>query len=60
MAAEEFIGEFAVGLGAGSAGVVFEDGFPVAWCFTDADRTRDHRAVNLFGKVVGYFFDHLA
>lgn len=60
VAGEEFIGEFAVGLGAGSAGVVLEDGFPVAGSLADADRARDHRAIDLLGEVVGNFFDHLA
>ncbi len=60
VAGEKFIGEFAVGLGAGSAGIVFEDGFAVAGCLADADRARDHGAIDLLGEVVGNFFDHLA
>jgi hypothetical protein len=52
VAGEKFIGEFAVGLGAGSAGVVFEDGFAVARCLADADRAWDHCAIDLLGEVV--------
>ena len=60
VAGEKLIGEFAVGLCTGSAGVVFEDGFAVARCFADADRAWDHRAIDLLREVVGNFFDHLA
>ena len=52
VAREEFIGEFAVGLGAGPAGVVLEDGFAVAGCLADADRAWDHCAIDLLGEVV--------
>ena len=48
VAGEEFIGERAIGLGTEAAGVVLENGFPVAGSFADANRAGDHRTVHLF------------
>ncbi len=59
MAAEEFLGEGAVGLGAGAGGVVIDDRFAEAGGFAEADAAGDDGFVDDFGEVFADLFNDL-
>ena len=58
LAVEKFLGQLAVGEGSAAVGVVFENGFPVAWSLCEADGAGDDGLVNDILKVAAHFFFH--
>jgi len=52
MAVDELARESTISLGSSPTRSVFQDRFPEAWGFAQADAARDHSLVNAFAKML--------
>ena len=58
LAVEKFLCQLAVGEGSAAVGVVFKNGFPMAWSLGEADGAGDDGFVNDIPEVAAHFFFH--